>query len=58
MWVPADQAYKLVCVECGEVLLDDVDGLELEWDGTCEGPGDTLGVHVREVIKSKDKFGG
>lgn len=58
LWIPADQEYSLVCSECGITLLDDINGLELVYEGDCDGPDDAIGIRVEEVIGTKDIFGG
>lgn len=58
VYVPALSGYQLVCVKCGDVLANDIEEINIfEWPGNCE-PHDTLGVSVKERIKSKDRFGG
>jgi hypothetical protein len=60
LWIPADQEYSVVCKVCGVKLLDDVNGLELEWPiGKCEGPDKPVGdIHVSDGVGTEDHFGG
>ncbi len=58
LWVPSDREYHLICKLCGVVLLDDINGIELEYEGECEPEENSLGVHAVEEIGSKDIFGG
>ena len=58
MWIPAEREYKVICEDCGETLIDDVNGLEIEVEGECEGQDSVLGIHVEETLGTKDVFGG
>ena len=58
LWIPAEREYKVVCEECGEMLIEDVNGLRFDVAGECEGPDDALGIQVEDGVGTKDHFGG
>ncbi len=60
VWVSADQQYKVVCLDCGITLCEDIEQLPIfSAPGKCE-PGDTLGINVTDnvTIGEELKFGG
>lgn len=59
-WVSALQTYQVVCTECSEVLVEDIEQIgdfRFLYPGECE-PGEILGVHVSDNVESGDYFGG
>lgn len=57
VYIAALQSYQMRCVDCGEVLFVNIEGMELEIEGECNPP-ETLGISVKEEVGVKDYFGG
>lgn len=58
LWVPAQREYSVICVHCGVTLMEGVDGIEFEIEGVCDGPGETLGISLKDEIGVEDVFRG
>lgn len=62
--MPANKEYSLICLGCGDTLLDDINGLtRKQWEDieawtVCPGLGETLGVEVSDGVGTEDHFGG
>ena len=58
VWVPALKVNQIVCLDCGELLCDDIATLPpFHAPGECEPDENTLGIDVEERITTKDVFG-
>jgi len=58
VWVPFMQRYQITCLDCGELLCDDIATLPpFQAPGDCEPDENTLGISVEEKIKTTDIFG-
>lgn len=54
---PSLQGFWLKCKNCGGTFFADLEGKEIEVEGSCNPP-ETLGIHVKEEVGVKDHFGG
>ena len=54
-WIPAEARHQLICDDCGQLLLGEVEGFVFEVEGECR-PGERLTVQVRERVGVRDVF--